>query len=366
MAGTAELLRARDGDTLARPPRGHLARRHDRPRAWPRSSAAACARRSRDAMDDVVGMTVLAATSRNEIADFLAALFCVYTLLIVRVDRGQSLVFSLGRAHAVLAGAQRGARLPARDGRAVPAHLPPRSPLRIGPLDLSPIVAILVLQIVRRHRRRPDRPGDAGRPGGGRRAGRRVVAPTRPPRRSCATPIERGRGGDVVLGLDARQRAQPRRRVRPVRRRRRPARDLRARRPGRAARLLRPPPRPPARVAADRPAARRRARQPDRPRRATARSPTSSSSRCGRPSTSPTSPSPSACSRWSTCSRDRRAMDGDELVVGPEAAGERLDVFLAAHAGSRAAAAAADRRRPRARSTARRAPSATRSPRGSA
>ena len=31
-------------------------------------------------------------------------------------------------------------------------------------------------------------------------------------------------------------------------------------------------------------------------------------------------------------------MDGDELVVGPEAAGERLDVFLARAAGSRAAA----------------------------
>ena len=31
-------------------------------------------------------------------------------------------------------------------------------------------------------------------------------------------------------------------------------------------------------------------------------------------------------------------MDGDELVVGPEEAGERLDVFLARTAGSRAAA----------------------------
>src|SRR5215212_4740581 len=31
-------------------------------------------------------------------------------------------------------------------------------------------------------------------------------------------------------------------------------------------------------------------------------------------------------------------MAGDELVVGPDAAGERLDVFLARHAGSRAAA----------------------------
>src|SRR5918992_6133212 len=31
-------------------------------------------------------------------------------------------------------------------------------------------------------------------------------------------------------------------------------------------------------------------------------------------------------------------MDGDELVVGPEAAGERLDVFLAPAVGSRAAA----------------------------
>src|SRR4051812_44966567 len=50
------------------------------------------------------------------------------------------------------------------------------------------------------------------------------------------------------------------------------------------------------------------------------------------------SPSRSACSRWSTSSRGRRAVPTRELIAGPEAAGERLDVFLAAEAGSRAAA----------------------------
>ena len=47
MAGTAELLRARDHDTLRAAPRGRVARRHDGARAWRRWSAAACAPPSR-------------------------------------------------------------------------------------------------------------------------------------------------------------------------------------------------------------------------------------------------------------------------------------------------------------------------------
>ena len=56
----------------------------------------------------------------------------------------------------------------------------------------------------------------------------------------------------------------------------------------------------------------------------------------GRPSTWPTSRSRSACSACSTCSRDRR--QACSWSSDPEHAGERLDVFLAAAAGSRAAA----------------------------
>ena len=66
-----------------------------------------------------------------------------------------------------------------------------------------------------------------------------------------------------------------------------------------------------------------------------AASPTSSSCRSGRRSTSPTSRSPSACCRLLYVLEGRRAMRVD---VPAEAAGERLDVFLAGPLGSRAAA----------------------------
>ena len=86
------------------------------------------------------------ASARTEIADFLQALLWVYVICIVGYIVMQ-LVFSLG------------ARVPySRWSRAIMDFLSDvsepylrifrRLGLQIGPLDLSPIVAILVLQIV--------------------------------------------------------------------------------------------------------------------------------------------------------------------------------------------------------------------------
>ena len=88
----------------------------------------------------------LAASARVEIAGFLDALLLVYTLCIVGYVVMQ-LVFSLG------------ARIPySRWSRAIMDFLSEvsepflrifrRLGLQIGPLDLSPMVAILVLQIL--------------------------------------------------------------------------------------------------------------------------------------------------------------------------------------------------------------------------
>lgn len=83
---------------------------------------------------------------RQEIADFLGALLTVYAIIIVAWIV-MSFVFALG------------ARVPysrpvsavldfLRDVSEPYLRLFRRLPLRIGPLDLSPIVAILVLRIV--------------------------------------------------------------------------------------------------------------------------------------------------------------------------------------------------------------------------
>ena len=144
MAGTAELLRARDGDTLARAPRGRLARAARRRAGWPRSSAAACAPRSPPRWTTWWGPDVNEA--REQIADFLDALIWVYTLIIIAWII-VSFVFSMG------------VRVPysrplnavldfLRDVTEPFLRIFRRLPLRIGPLDLTPIVAILVLRIV--------------------------------------------------------------------------------------------------------------------------------------------------------------------------------------------------------------------------
>ena len=84
--------------------------------------------------------------AREQIADFLAALFGVYTIIIIAWIVA-SLVFSLG------------VRVPysrplnaildfLRDVTEPYLRLFRFLPLRIGPLDLTPLVAIIVLRIV--------------------------------------------------------------------------------------------------------------------------------------------------------------------------------------------------------------------------
>ena len=84
--------------------------------------------------------------ARQQIADFIAALIWVYTILIIAWIVA-SFVFALG------------ARVPysrplnavldfLRDVSEPYLRIFRRLPLRVGPLDLSPIVAIFVLRIV--------------------------------------------------------------------------------------------------------------------------------------------------------------------------------------------------------------------------
>jgi YggT family protein len=91
-------------------------------------------------------VTVFAASVRSEIADFLSALLTVYVIVIIGWVI-LSFIFAMG------------VRMPytrwfnavldfLRDTANPWLDLFRRLPLRIGPLDLSPIVAIIVLQIV--------------------------------------------------------------------------------------------------------------------------------------------------------------------------------------------------------------------------
>jgi YggT family protein len=91
-------------------------------------------------------VTVFAASARTEIADFLSAVLTVYVIVIIAW-----IVFSFIFAM--------GVRMPytrwlnavldfLRDTANPWLNLFRRLPLRIGPLDLSPIVAIIVLQLV--------------------------------------------------------------------------------------------------------------------------------------------------------------------------------------------------------------------------
>jgi YggT family protein len=89
---------------------------------------------------------VFAADARTEIADLLASVLLVYTIIIIAWIVA-SLVFSLG------------ARIPysrplnavldfLRDVTEPYLRLFRRLPLRLGPLDLTPMVAIIALQLV--------------------------------------------------------------------------------------------------------------------------------------------------------------------------------------------------------------------------
>ena len=268
MAGTAALLRARyDGDTLAvrravaspggTTARGLAALERGGVRA---AFAAGDGRRGGGRLMEL----------RTEIADFLSALITVYTLCIIAWIV-VSFVFSLGARVPVLRAFNAVLDF-LRDVSEPYLRIFRRLGLRVGPLDLSPIVAIIVLRIVgvivgliaSVTRRRAILLAVAVAVARGR-------APTRSPRRSCAARSTRDERVDLLARHRPRQHAQHGRRVRlPHRRRRDRGRPGRARAGG-AAGLLRHARRPPARVAADRAADRRRGRQPDRPRAPRAR-----------------------------------------------------------------------------------------------
>jgi YggT family protein len=89
---------------------------------------------------------VLAAAVRSEIADFVSALFFVYTLIIVAWIV-VSLVLSLGLTPPYNR-AVRGTMDFLHDTSEPLLRIFRRLGLRIGPLDLSPIVALLALRIV--------------------------------------------------------------------------------------------------------------------------------------------------------------------------------------------------------------------------
>ena len=91
-------------------------------------------------------MTIFAASAREEIADFISAFVTVYVLVIIAWVV-LSFIFAMG------------VRMPysrwsnavldfLRDTASPWLNLFRRLPLRIGPLDLTPIVAIIALQIL--------------------------------------------------------------------------------------------------------------------------------------------------------------------------------------------------------------------------
>jgi len=89
---------------------------------------------------------VVAAAVRQEIADFVGALFFVYTLIIVAWIV-VSLVLSLGLTPPYNR-AVRGTMDFLHDTAEPLLRIFRRIGLRIGPLDLSPIIALLALRIV--------------------------------------------------------------------------------------------------------------------------------------------------------------------------------------------------------------------------
>jgi len=91
-------------------------------------------------------VTVFAASARSEIADFISALVTVYVIVIIAWVL-VSFIFSMGVrvpysrwSNAVLDFL--------RDTATPWLNLFRRLPLRIGPLDLTPIVAIIALQLL--------------------------------------------------------------------------------------------------------------------------------------------------------------------------------------------------------------------------
>jgi YggT family protein len=91
-------------------------------------------------------MTLVVATVRTEIADFLGALLTVYLICIIGWIV-LSFIFAMGVRMPYNRYASAGMGF-LRDVTEPYLRLFRPLPLRIGPLDLTPIVAILVLQIV--------------------------------------------------------------------------------------------------------------------------------------------------------------------------------------------------------------------------
>ena len=89
---------------------------------------------------------VLAAAARQEVADFVAALFFVYTLIVVAWVVS-SLVMSLGLTPPYNR-AVRGTLDFLHDTSEPLLRIFRRLGLRIGPFDLSPILALIALRIV--------------------------------------------------------------------------------------------------------------------------------------------------------------------------------------------------------------------------
>jgi YggT family protein len=91
-------------------------------------------------------VTIFAASARAEIADFLSALLTVYVIVIIAWIILQ-FVFAMG-VRVPYSRWVNGVLDFLRDTANPWLNLFRRLPLRIGPLDLSPIVAIIVLQLV--------------------------------------------------------------------------------------------------------------------------------------------------------------------------------------------------------------------------
>ena len=141
MAGSAELLR--DARHAGRAARGRLARAARPPAGWRRSSAAACVPRSPAPWTTWWAADV---EVREQIAEFLGALLWVYTIIVIAW-----VIFSFVFAMGVRVPYSRPLNAVLdflRDVTEPFLRIFRRLPLRVGPLDLTPIVALLTLRIV--------------------------------------------------------------------------------------------------------------------------------------------------------------------------------------------------------------------------
>src|SRR4051812_25074346 len=127
---------------------------------------------------------VFAASVRQEVADFVAALFWVYSLILVAYIV-VSLVMSLGLTPPYNR-AVRGVLDFLHDTSEPYLRIFRRLGLQIGPLDLSPIIALIVLRIVGGVLVGAIDPGGCDRRPRRGRPPWRASSSTRPRRRSCA------------------------------------------------------------------------------------------------------------------------------------------------------------------------------------